>query len=333
MKRFLCALWVCVILNPLTAIAPKDARDTKNSLRILELLPNLLFPLAIEPAIPSNFVALAPEGDLNLYDWIYWGPKDVLMAYFKDPKSLNEPILKVKLSSNVAQTGPNTFSDDVKEIFKIMKKEDRKWFSSFTNQWGSYPILGVQTKIAEQILIGAWVGLNDPDGGVTLMFNLVYPDKKGHPNGKDRALWENFMKKTTLLTDGDYFKVSQGQDLQPGYTIVNFAGAKLKMLAEKRQRDGTVQVVVMPEGPGVEFNYTHMAEGFMGAQWKYGEPLVKVYGSIVVTKGNSKTIINQTTSIFVETVAEFSVKAEDLKDKNLFVYQSESDRGRYESRI
>ena len=96
-------------MNPLTAIALKDKQDAKNDLRILELLPNLLCPLAVDPGIPADFIALSPSGTLDPYDWIYWGPKDVLKAYFENPTSLKVPIIRVKLSANVAQTGPNSF--------------------------------------------------------------------------------------------------------------------------------------------------------------------------------------------------------------------------------
>jgi hypothetical protein len=41
------------------AIAPQDKHDVKSDLRILELLPNLLCPLAVDPGIPADFVALS----------------------------------------------------------------------------------------------------------------------------------------------------------------------------------------------------------------------------------------------------------------------------------
>src|ERR1700722_11400088 len=96
---FLYSLFVCIFtMNPLTATASKDTQETKNDLRILELLPNLLCPLAVDPSIPADFVALSPRGTLDPYDWIYWGSKDVLKAYFENPASLNKPVIRVKLS-------------------------------------------------------------------------------------------------------------------------------------------------------------------------------------------------------------------------------------------
>jgi hypothetical protein len=182
---FLCSLFMCIFtMNSLTAAAPKATQNEKNDLRILDLLPNLLCPLAVDPGIPADFVALSPRGTLDPYDWIYWGPKDVLIAYFENPASLKTPLIRVKLSANVAQTGPNSFNNEgSNESLKMLEKEDPKGFASFETQWGDYPVLAIRTKMEGQLIFMAWVGLNDPEAGWTLMFNLVYPeigmDEKG----------------------------------------------------------------------------------------------------------------------------------------------------------
>lgn len=319
---FLYSLLACIFtMNPLAAIDLKDKQDAKNDLRILELLPNLVCPLAVDPGIPEDFIALSPQGNLDPYDWIYWGPKDVLKAYFDNSSSLKVPILRVKLSANVAQTGPNLFNNE--ESLKMLQKEDPKRFSSVETQWGDYPVLAIRTQKEDQLIFMAWVGLNDQEAGWTLMFHLVYPNEKDRPNQEDRQLWESLMMKTTQLKDGDYFKAC-GQDLQEGYTIVNVGGAKLKMLAEKRQSDGKLQVVVIPENSNVEFHYIDMMECAMGATWKYGEPLVKVYGEIVVNNKNAKSIINYVSSIFFKTVPEFSFKKEE--GKNSLIFQKICDK-------
>ena len=312
------SLFACIlIMNPLIAIASQDTQDVKNDLRILELLPNLLCPLAVDPGIPSDFIALSPNGILDPYDWIYWGPKNVLKTYFEDPSSLKSPLIRVKLSAMVAQTGPNSFHKSFMEYLKKLKQEDPKEFASIETQWGDYPVLAIRSILEGQLNFTAWVGLNDPEAGWTLLFDLVYPDKKGHPNKKDRQLWESLLTKTTQLKDGDYFKAC-GQDLQEGYTLVNIDGAKLKMLAEKRQSDGTLQVVVIPESSDVEFHYVDMMECEMGAKWKHGEPMVKVYGKIVVNNKNVESTTNYVTSIFFKTVQDFSLKKDDRKKSLIF---------------
>ncbi|MBS0622016.1 MAG: hypothetical protein JSR80_03545 [Verrucomicrobia bacterium] len=192
------ALSKCVCLNPSTAMVSQVDQDTKNDLRILELLPNLLCPLAVNPGIPADFIALSPQGTLDAYDWIYWGPKDVLKAYFNNPTSLQEPVLRVKLSANVAQIGPNSFSN--KEFHEMLKREDPEGFAAIETQWGEYPVLAIRDQREGRLMFIAWVGLNDPEAGWTLIFNLVYPDKKGHPNKEDRQLWESLIMKTTPIS-------------------------------------------------------------------------------------------------------------------------------------
>jgi hypothetical protein len=223
--------------------------------------------------------------------------------------------LRVKLSANVAQTGPNSFNNN--ESFEIMEKEDPKEFALTEAQWGDYPVHAIRTRMKGKLIFTAWVGLNDPEAGWTLMFNLVYPDTKGRPNTEDRQLWENFITKTTQLKDGDYFKAC-GQDLQEGYTLVNVGGVKLKMIAEKRQNDGTIQVVVIPESSDVEFRYLDMEECRIGAKWKYGEPMVKVYGEIVVNNKKFHSIINSVTSIFFKNVPDFTIKNKEVKKHLIF---------------
>lgn len=315
-------LFTCIFTtNPLTAIVLKDMPETQNKLRILELLPNLLCPLAVDPCIPIDFIALSPKGTSDPYDWIYWGPEGVLKDYFKNPSSLKAPVLRVKLSANVSQTSSSGFNNT--ESFKLLEKESPEGFSSIETQWGDYPINALQMQQEGYITFVAWVGLNDPEAGWTLMFNLVYPNEKGLPSKEDVQLWENFIRKTKPLKDGDYFK-AYGQDLQEGYTIVNVSGANLKMIAEKRQRDGTLQIVVIPESSDIEFRYDNMLECSMGAKWKQGEPMVKVYGDIIIKDKNSEFTTNNVTSIFIKTVPDFSLKKDD--DKKFLVFQKKTDK-------
>lgn len=314
---FLLFAWM-LIMNPLIAVAPQDTQDVKKDLRILELLPNLLCPLAVDPGIPADFIALSPNGILDLYGLIYWGPEDVLKAYFEDPSSLKVPLIRVKLSACVAQTGPNSFHPIFMEYLKKLQQEDPKGFASIETQWGDYPVIAIRGVTNDQLNFTAWVGLNDPEAGWTLVFDLVYPDKKGHPNKKDRQLWESLLTKTTQLKEGDYFKAC-GQDLQEGYTFVNVGGAKLKMIAEKRQSDGMLQVVVIPENSNVEFHYMDMMECAMGAEWKCGEPMVKVYGEIILHDNQFESITDYITSIFFKTVSDFSFTKDN--EKKLLIFQ------------
>ena len=306
-----------IFLVSCDAAESKDKQELKKDPRILELIPNLLCPLAVEPGIPADFVALSPKGILDPNDWIYWGPKSVLKAYFENPTSLKEPIIRVKLNAGVAQTGPKSFDKSFIDLLKKIGEEKQEGFAYIETQWGDYPVIAFRKIMSERLRFGASVGLNDPETGWTLVFDLVYPLKEGHPNLKHRQLWESLILKTSQLKDGDYFK-AYGQDLQNGYTNVNIGGAKLKMLAEKRQGDGTVQVVVIPESSDIEFHYVDMEETAMGADWKHGEPMVKVYGKIVVKNENFESSTSYVTSIFFTTVPDFSLKRNDEGSSLIF---------------
>ncbi len=299
MKRLLaclCALIACTNLH---------AHD----LRILDLLPGLLCPLAVEPAIPENFVPLSERGELNVYDWIYWGPEDVVKAAFQD-RDVTEPVIRVKITANVAQRGPKLDTKDVKSM-NLSKQKDLKEPGYYETEWGNYPVQAAKVVLGGRATYLAWVGLNDPESGSVLLFNLVYPLSKNEPD--NNQIWEDLITKTTLLKEGDFFKAC-GQDLQEGYTLLNTAGAKLKMIAEKREYDGKLQVVVIPEDSSTKFRYVGMEEGQMGAEWKFGEPMVKVFGEITAKKGNWTNVINEVTSIFYKTVPEFTYnKDEDTK--------------------
>lgn len=155
---FLYSLFACIFTtNSFAVITSNDPQDA--NLRILELLPNLLCPLAVDPGIPADFIALSPRGTLNPYDWIYWGPKDVLKAYFDDPTSLKVPVIRVKLSAEVSQTGQNSFNKSFMRFLKMVEQKDPKGFASIETQWGDYPILAVRTQVDGKLVFSAWVDL------------------------------------------------------------------------------------------------------------------------------------------------------------------------------
>lgn len=162
--------------------------------RILKLLPDPYYTLAIEPAIPEHFVAASPSGELDLNEWIYWGPKDVLEKYFENPNSLDQPLIRIKMTVNRAQTGPDNFTgtdDDIKE-FKV------KLHSSENLKWGNYPVHAIKGTMFHKVICVAWIGLNYPQGE-TLLCNLVYPPQQSQPKKKDYQLWNTFIRKSKPL--------------------------------------------------------------------------------------------------------------------------------------
>lgn len=321
-KYFIIFLCVC-LANVLNANEQDDY--SSNSMSISELLHNPYCLLAIEPYIPENYVAMSPMGSPNLWEWVYLGPKEVLESYFKKPDSLDTPLLRVKFSHGTFQTGPKTFNEDANErkFLEFLKKKDPDFFEGDI-QWGNYPVHTTNVKMKEKKLFLAHVGLNEPDYRWTLLFNLVYPEKEGHPTADDQDFWNNFINKTKQIPEYDFFK-AHGQDLQPGYTLLTVGENKFKITAEKRQSDGKVQVVIFPLSTDLEFEFDSMHECLFGFQWDQGKPSVKICGKILKKEGDNKEVIeiDQLVSILLQTVPEFSVDKEEMKSRSdLFIYQN-----------
>lgn len=325
-KIYFCFFAACLFLNMgaiqiVHAIPPEEAYDTStDDIRILKLLPGLYYSLAVDPAIPDNFVAMSPKGQIDLYDWVYWGPKNVLEAYFKDPSSLKIPLIRVKISEEVVQERFGRFAKE-QELINALPKQSREDALTARLTWGSYPVLALKYG-KERAGYVAFVGLNDPESGWTLMFNLVCP-KAEHPSDEDSKFWRKFVFETKQLPEPEFFKAN-GQDMQPGYTIMSRGGVRLKVTAEKRQKDGTIQIVVIPVSSNTTFEYRDIEECLLGSQWKYKSPLVKLYGLAIRQDTQGNEIFNEVISVLTQTVPEFSLDLETAqKRKDLFVYQIE----------
>lgn len=301
-----------------------EIQEDGEALRILKLLPGLVTPLAVEPGLPSHFVALSQSGEPDLYDWVYWGPKEVLLAFFEDPNSLNQPIIRVQLSANVAQTGPNSFTDEEKDR-KLLKEYGATNFSEKRFKWGDYPVREIAVDLDSARRYSAWIGLNAPEGWA-LFAHLLYPamlnpDKKAKPTKEELTLWNNFLKNTKPLSDYLKFK-AYGQDIQVGATTFTFDESKLLVVAERRLADKKLQVVAIPLDEGVQFQFQDMCEGLMGAKWHYGEPLVKVRGTVMTNSDKSHSVINTVISVLVKDVPAFSMTREELEGQNAVIISS-----------
>lgn len=295
--------------------AAKQGAELSLGPRISNLLPDIIIPLMVDPAIPENFVALRPEGTSG-YDWIYWGPRNALTSYFRDRESLKEPIISLRPSLNVAQTGPDKFSiedENIKELVKSVAKDAKL----YRYKWGQYPVLSFEGEMFEKPFCTCWVGTNNPDGWV-LQFNLICP--KGEDGARQgRLLWTKLMTETKPLSEPDGYRAA-GFDLQEGFTMVDVTRSKLKAIAEKRKADKKIQVVVTSLDPLVTFSFDKVESGKMGGSWKRGALLAKAYGLISKDeKDNTKIRTQIAIPILIKEVEEFSMNGEELKAPGIYV--------------
>ncbi|CDZ79623.1 hypothetical protein BN1013_00118 [Candidatus Rubidus massiliensis] len=322
MKRNLIILSL-LSFNLLSAIPPENAIETNDYPRITSLLPCGYYCLPIEPAIPNNFIAMSETGKLNLQDWIYWGPQEVIEDFFKsDKKQLKSPIIRIKLSGNVFQTGPESFGPAKDLAIVEQMKKNPEQYNLIQKKIGDYPVIAFTNKIGNHAVTTGWIGLNDPEG-LVLLCNLVCPSLDKEPSKEDLKLWNAFLNESTPLVDSEKFKAI-GQNLKPGYTLLNLEGSRAKMTAEKRKSDGKIQVVLIPISKDINFQLNEIQECLLGSNWNFMAPLCKVYGKFTKTESaKCKVIIPYVTSILLDEVEDFSISKEEASlRKDLFVFQN-----------
>lgn len=275
--------------------------DVTQPIRINQLIPIDLTPitLAIEPSLPDNFVGLRDPEEMDDFELTCWGPEEVIRAYLKDSKSLEEPIIFVKLSECFRQPSFGTLDENaIKEGFANNKSIQA---SCTLGNWGDYPYCVISGTINKRPLHMVYVGSNEL-GGVVLSFLFITPKI---PNGEALTLklLDKFIKETKPLPEPLLFK-AHGQELHPGYTIVDVATRKIKVIAEKRKSDSQVRFAVIPEDLNVCFKFESALIGIMEANWHNQEPLLKIKGSYIINNGWVTNF--QTTSILIKEVDEFT---------------------------
>jgi|JI9StandDraft_1071089.scaffolds.fasta_scaffold26949_3 hypothetical protein len=296
------------LLVALIVVASLEAKyeefDVSQPIRIQELMPtrNQVSFIGIEPAIPKNFVAMSPSGKLDYWnECVFWGPKEVLEAYLNNKDvGPSEPILMLGFSPSMKQKRPEVFED--RDIGK----------TTIVGNWGQYPYLINSAKLVGQKINTLHVGLNDDKTGAVLCFTLVTPNKL--EDEVSLKFWKNFIENTKELPPPLLYKVL-GQELHPGYTIVDVAGRKIKAIAERKKSSRRIQFIIIPEDSSIEFKFDQAFQMFMEVDWHFGEPVVKIEGAYCID--NNWIVYQMTTTVLIKEVEEFSPIP--LIRKNIFL--------------
>jgi hypothetical protein len=266
-------------------------------LRIQKLLPGYMIRPAIEPYLPAHFVALHhPKNRSKLY----WGDKADLEAYFeKGISALKSAVICIDMSFDVAQINENDFSGEASDA--DLASAGIETFTRNKWKWGIHPVLSFSATMEGAEIHFAWIGLNY--NGQVLCVGLIYPDEHA-PSAEDLNMWTQFLKKTKPLEEYEFYK-AHGQDLRKGLTLVNVYGSVLKVFAEKRIRDGKIQVSIKPADDSIACKCFDVDEGLMGGNWHFFEPILKIRSEIQV-KSDANVISNDTITVLLKEVSEFS---------------------------
>ncbi len=135
--------------------------DISKPLRIHQLMPRegMFVSLAIEPALPNDFIALSQDEEINYSDWVYWGPEKVVKAYLKNPSSLNEPIIRVSFAQNVTQKSDGTL--DIGLIEQSFIEAAVKDLKISYGKWGNLSYCILSGVVKNEKFHMAYVGGNE----------------------------------------------------------------------------------------------------------------------------------------------------------------------------
>lgn len=305
-----------------------------NTFRILDLLPTLAYPYAIEPAIPENFVAINANVVPGRDPKIYWGPREVVEKFkdhWEDSDYLDTAIIAVSLSPMVTQSqivdaknSPKAMRGEIDRYIQargkgmlnyyVLKKEPvhSSW------EWGFYPGYNCELEVGNGKRYLAWVGLHAPED-MTLCFELITP--LASPNKIELMMWQNFLRNTTAFRETELLK-ALGYDLQLGYTMASFDGMAAKISAERRKSDNMLQFTVYALDPDLEFRFLRTTEGYKTHLSEYPETIVKAVFAFAHKGDNTPTTIDKCLPIRVLDVDEFSTTYSFMEtNRQVFVYQ------------
>jgi hypothetical protein len=132
--------------------------------------------------------------------------------------------------------------------------------------------MSVDATIDDDEVHAALIGLDH--GGQVLCMELNCPHNQHTPSAEDLNMWSEFLEKTKFLEEHEFYK-AHGQDLREGFTLVNVYGCVLRVSAEKRTRDGKIQVVIKPEDDHISCKCMDVVQMLMETNWHFFEPSLK----------------------------------------------------------
>ena len=292
----------CLILSLFLSFLPlySEEIDVSQPLHISELIPSSsgFITLAIEPAVPKNFTALCKGREVNYADHVYWGPKEVLEAFFKDPDSLSQPIFEVYAVEGQSQQTPGVLDE---KFFQELVLKNPEFVSYHLAKWGSYPYCELLVHLKNEPTRILCVGLNQ-DHGVILGFKLLCP-KTAQGKEAGLKLWNTFVQESKELPEPLFLKAN-GQEMHTGRTIIDVVGRKVEIIAEERKSDRKIRLAVIPSDQTVTFTFKNAKDVLFAGKWRNGDRMLKLDGAYIVDEG--WVHLDTTSSIFIKEVDDFS---------------------------
>lgn len=318
MKNLYFILKLALFLITLGSIPTIQADETAlPPLRIQELLPDRtwMIPLAIDPAIPEDFIAVrGHQGASHKY---IWATPEVAKSTLKEEKATG-PLFLVWLSMGVVfDPKTQTFTGDIGTIdsYKNMGFTDVV-FKDF--RWGSHFVRTCTGKKGDTDIRLAWIA--QATNTNVLVVQALYPTEKPEASLEAGKMWEHFLNETKELKGADFYRAF-GQEMHEGYTNVTCGSITVKARAEFNSKTDQILWIVEPSSPHITFKVDHTQYGLLGGEWKTGYPLLKIYGRAIHRTKETYDVADIVISVMIKEVENFSADIRALKKKKNVVYQ------------
>lgn len=214
----------------------------EKQIRILKLLPYMVQPPLVDPALPRGFVLGEKEDDPYFSTGYYWGERGSLTDYFESPTALKGCLIRSQVATTVKQIGFDRFSNDgqVNDLTAAGFTE----IKVSRGKWGIFPYRDLVAKGPRgRKYYQLWLGLNTEEG-TTLCFQFLYPEYLNEPTQHQRLIWDNFVRKTDLLGMDDLLVAKAAQlDREFSETFDH----EIVLSAQKRRLDQKLLIHMEPQ--------------------------------------------------------------------------------------
>lgn len=280
------------------------AQSTEH-IRILKLLPYVVHPPLVDPALPASFILGQREGDPFFTLGYYWGSKKNLEEYFNDPTTLSGCLIRAQISTKVKQLGFDRFSCD--ENNHTLSAAGFTEIKTSKGKWGIFPYRELHVKGPRgRHYYQMWVGLNT-DEGATLCFQFLYPAFLHEPTQDQKNIWHSFVRNTSLLGITDLL-IARGVDVSSTFIGVNPLSKYVQFIVEKRRVDQKLFIQVIAQKTSAVTVQAIKDLPFI-SDFSLGQSFVEIEVSLATNKGEK---INEKIRVPYSVVDQYSFQGKML---------------------
>ncbi|MGE0197732.1 MAG: hypothetical protein AB7N99_04605 [Simkaniaceae bacterium] len=268
--------------STLASAQMKLEKEEPHEIRILKLLPYIVKPPLVDPCLPQEFILGCQDDDPYFSAGYYWGAQRTLNDYFSDPTTLKGCLIRAQVSTTVSQLGLDRFSCDGNT--QDLSAAGFTEIKVTRGKWGIFPYRELHAKGSKgRHYYQMWVGLN-AEGGATLLFQFLYPEYLNEPTQNQKKIWEDFVRKTALLSLNDLL-VAHGVH-RKGYIESSSIREKVRIIVEKRRWDQKLFIYIDPltsDHPFFQIQKIHDIN--FVSDFACGQPFIEIDAVFTESKG------------------------------------------------